>query len=478
METAQGECRDKFCNHKVKCFKFEKIIRRRVLIYVLLYISCNVSMNTVIYEKKVPFYGEYDVVVCGGGPAGIGAAVASAEKGARTLLIERLGFLGGMATAGLVNPMSEFAYNNNRVIGGIPWRFAKRLEEEGGAIIEYPRCNISFNPEIYKLVAQRMILEAGAELMTNTVIVDCQVNDGKITKLFVADKNGLKAIESKYFIDATGDACLADFAGVEMLPETRDMQPGTLCFTMSNVDTSSDRLQIIHQKTQGINHQALCIRDVLLELKQKGVDVPQFGGPWLCTTLQEGVITLNLTRAAMNAADAESYNAAERTMLEDVFALSKLITEHVEEFKNAYVSSIATVAGSRQSRRIKGIHTVTGDEYINCVKYKDSIARACHAIDIHLPGDEGQILKYPAEAGYVPYRSMINEKFSNLIMAGRSISADEDAFAAIRVQAPCMEIGQAAGLAANICIRKGGISVAELPHEELVSEVREAGSLV
>ncbi|MBP3336835.1 MAG: FAD-dependent oxidoreductase [Clostridia bacterium] len=430
------------------------------------------------YTKEIRVRGEYDVVICGGGPAGIGAAVAAAEKGAKTLLVERLGFLGGMATAGLVNPMSEFAYNNKRVIGGIAWRFAKMLEDANGAIIEYPRCNISFNPEIYKVVAQRMVLGAGVDLLTNTQLVDCVVLDGCIKEIIVAGKNGMEAIRSKYFIDATGDATLAEFAGMEMLENSRPMQPGTLCFTMANVDTSSERLNIIHQKTQGINHQAMCIREKLLELKAQGVCVPQFGGPWLCTTLNEGVITLNLTRAAMDASNAESYNAAERTLLEDVFTFAKLITENVEEFKNAYVSSVATITGTRQSRRIKGIHTLTGEEYANGVKFKDSIARACHAIDIHLPGDEGQILKYPDDAGYIPYDSMVNENFDNLIIAGRAISADEDAFAAIRVQAPCMEMGQAAGFAVNICMKNGNIPVWNINRAELVEKVRKEGSFV
>ena len=128
-------------------------------------------MKTV-FNKEIIVSGEFDVVVCGGGPAGIGAAVASAESGAKTLLIEKFGFLGGMATAGLVNPMSEFAYNGNQVVGGIAWRFAKRLESIGGAIIEYPRCNISFNPELYKREAQRMVIEAGCHLRTNTVIAE------------------------------------------------------------------------------------------------------------------------------------------------------------------------------------------------------------------------------------------------------------------------------------------------------------------
>lgn len=436
------------------------------------------NRSSVTYKKEIPIRDEYDVVVCGGGPAGIGASVAAARKGAKTLLIERLGFLGGMATAGLVNPMSEFAYNEKRVIGGIAWEFAKALESAGGAIIEYPRCNISFNPEIYKLVAQRLVKEAGVELLTNTVIADCSVEGSRITEVFTVGKNGMEAIRGRYFIDATGDACLSAFAGVEMLPNTREMQPGTLCFTMAGVDTKSERLSIIHQKTQGINHQALCIREKLLELKAQGVAVPQFGGPWLCTTLNEGVITLNLTRAAMDASNAESYNAAEAKLLEDVFTLAKLITENVEEFKNAYVSSIATITGTRQSRRIKGLHTLTGEEYASGVKREDSIARACHAIDIHLPGDEGQILKYPDDAGYIPYDAMVNKKLENLIVAGRAISADEDAFAAIRVQAPCMEIGQAAGFAVNICMRNGDVPVFDIDRRELVSEVRAEGSFV
>lgn len=435
-------------------------------------------MESISYRKDVPIRGEYDVVVCGGGPAGIGAAVAAAERGAKTLLIERLGFLGGMATAGLVNPMSEFAYNNRRVIGGIPWRFVKELEKAGGALIEEPRCNVSFNPEIYKLCAQRFTTGAGVELLTNTVIADCAVKDRKITEIFVVGKNGIEAIKGKLFIDATGDACLAAFAGVEMLPTTKPMQPGTLCFAMAGVDTSTERMHIIHQRTQGINHQAVFIREPLLKLREKGEYVPQFGGPWLCTTLKEGVITLNLTRSAMDASDGDSYNNAERKMLEDVFTLARLLNEHVDEFKNAYVCSVATITGTRQSRRIKGVHTVTAAEYASGFKYGDSIARACHAIDIHLPGDEGQILKYPDDAGYIPYSCMINDDFDNLIVAGRAVSADEEAFAAIRVQAPCMEMGQAAGIAAHLCLKNGGISVHSISKDELVALVREEGSFV
>ena len=121
-------------------------------------------MQTLEIQKSVPVVASYDVVVCGGGPAGFIAAIAAAREGAKTALIEQYGFLGGMATAGLVAPISVFSYNNALVIGGIPWEFIKRLEEMGGALIEQPLHNVAFDPELYKLCAQRMVTEAGVDL--------------------------------------------------------------------------------------------------------------------------------------------------------------------------------------------------------------------------------------------------------------------------------------------------------------------------
>ena len=118
-------------------------------------------METLNFFQTAPLVGEYDVVVCGGGPAGFIAAIAAARQGARTALIERFGFLGGMATAGLVSPISVFSYNGRQVIGGIPWEFVRRLEAMGGALVEQPLNNVAFDPELYRLCAQRMVLEAG-----------------------------------------------------------------------------------------------------------------------------------------------------------------------------------------------------------------------------------------------------------------------------------------------------------------------------
>lgn len=435
-------------------------------------------MNTVSYEKQIPVVAEYDVVVCGGGPAGIGAALAAAEQGCKTALIERFGFLGGMATAGYVNPMSEFAYNDKRVLGGIAWRFAQALVEAKGGLVEYPRANISFHPETYKLVAQELLLKAGVKLYMNSYLVDCQMDGDRVDSVMFVNKSGLAAVKAKYFIDATGDADLAEMAGMEFLPVTRPMQPGTLCFCLSGVDTTTERMHIIHQKNHRFNHHAVFVRDALFARREAGEDVPLFGGPWLATTLDEGTITVNMSRSAMNAVDSEDYQAAEIQMRRDVFRLVELLRENVEEFRNCRLTAVATMAGIRQSRRIHGLHVLTGDEYVNAVKFDDAIARSCHAVDIHLPNDEGQVLRFPTNAGYIPYRSLVDGKHPNLLVAGRAISADEEAFAATRVQAPCMETGQAAGIAAALCLKAGECAVHEVDSAKLVAIVNEMGTCV
>lgn len=434
-------------------------------------------MNSISYSRQLPVTERFDVIVCGGGAAGIGAALAAAQKGAKTALVERFGFLGGMATAGYVNPMSEFAYNGRQVVGGIAWRFAQKLLENGGGLVEEPRCNVSFNPEIYKLTAQQLLTEAGVKCYMNTVLIDCVMAEKTVSSVILSNKSGLFALRADYFIDATGDADLCHMAGVAFLPQKEAMQPGTLCFTLGGVNTESDRMHIIHQRNHRFNHQATFVREPLLALRSQGVEVPQFGGPWLATTLQPGCITVNMTRSAMNAVDSEDYQQAECRMRKDVFRLVELMKEHVEEFKDCYLTSIATVAGIRESRRIQGVHVLTGQEYVTAFHFDDAVARSCHAVDIHLPNDDGQKLTFPEDAGFIPYRSLITPTHPNLLAAGRCISADAEAFAAIRVQAPCMETGQAAGFAAAMCV-KNCLPVQDVDTAALVAQVREAGSFV
>ena len=153
-------------------------------------ISCSRDDEYTI-RKSAPLAGKYDVVVCGGGPAGFIAAITAARQGAKTAIIERYGFFGGMATTGYVAPVSVFALNNELVIGGIPWEFVKRLEEMGGAFIEWPKANIDFDVELYKLCCQRMILEAGVDIYTHSTMIGCEM-EGKTISSVIPNSGAFK----------------------------------------------------------------------------------------------------------------------------------------------------------------------------------------------------------------------------------------------------------------------------------------------
>ena len=424
-------------------------------------------MNHITISKTVPVVGEYDVVVCGGGPAGFVAAVAAAREGASVALVERFGFLGGMATAGLVAPLSVFTYNQELVIGGIPWEFIDRLVQMGGGYVEHPLGNVAFDPELYKLCMQRMAEEAGIALYMNSYLSGCVATEGgEIQQVIIENKNGTEALAARTFIDATGDADLANMAGVEMQPdEGAPLQPLSTYFILAGVDTSSPIVcEAMHHNKQGENCHCLPIREALLARADE-LNIPEFGGPWFCTTLHEGCVAVNMTRTAGNACDNRDYTRAESLLREDVFRMATILRENFEEFRNCYVAAVATQAGIRETRRIKGVHTITADEYVSAHRYEDSISRGAHPIDIHATKGSSQVTIFLDSPAYVPYRSLIAPSHPNLLVAGRALSADRKAFASLRVQASCMGTGQAAGVAAAQCAARGcAVQDADIEH--------------
>jgi hypothetical protein len=407
------------------------------------------NTNFVTQTKEIPVIADYDVVVCGGGPAGVIAAVAAARGGARTALIERYGFLGGMATAGLVAPISVFNYNGKRMIGGIPWEFIERLRDIGGAREENPLGNITFAPEKYKLIAQRILLEAGVSLYFHSYLTGCKQSDNSLTHIIIENKNGSEAIAGKYFIDCTGDADLALQAGVPMQPANDTLQPASLIFLLGGVET--DALPMIRHSEQGVNYHDLNIRQILEEVG-KTQALPNFGGPWYCGVLTNGMVLVNMTRIHVDMADNRQATQAECLLREDVFTFVDVLQKHVPAFRNAYLINTATQTGIRETRRIKGVHTLTGEEYLNASDFPDAISRGCHPVDIHASATNKQRIEFLKDAAFIPYRCLIAPDFPNLLVAGRAFSADGVASASVRVQASVMGLGQAAGVAAALCV--------------------------
>ena len=435
-------------------------------------------MRDVMFSKKASFAGAYDVVVCGGGPAGFIAAIAAAQEGAKTAIVERFGFFGGLATAGYVAPISVFSYNGEVNVGGIPWNFVKRLESMNGAYIEQPLNNIAFDIEKYKLCAQRMVREAGVDMFMNSYITGVSYENGKMERVFFSNKSGLEYLEAKVFIDTTGDADLAYEAGLPFQKwEDKTRQPASMCFVLGGVDTKSELISSsMHHHLQGVNCHCVPVRDRLIELSEQG-KIPSFGGPWFCTVLHDGEIAVNTTRIDADYLNNREFSDAECSLREDVYRITEVFRKEFKEFKDCYVSSIATVAGHRESRHIKGVHVITADEYLNSFRYDDSISRCSHPIDIHSVKTADQKCMFLKKAAYVPYRALISEECSNLIIAGRTVSAEKEAFASLRVQASCMGMGQAAGVAAAMA-SKTGCDVKNVDIDKLVAELRRLGAVL
>ncbi len=433
-------------------------------------------METIRIEKNIPVVGRYDVVVCGGGPAGFIAAIAAARKGASVALVEQYGFLGGMATTSYVAPLSVFTYKGRKVIGGIPWEFIERLEELGGGLIEKPLGNVAFDPELYKLLCQRMVLEAGVKLYLHSYLSGCVCGDGRISQVIIENKSGSQALEAAVFIDCTGDADLAYMAGVPMQDKSgRPLQPMSSYFILNGVDTDSPMVrEAMHHNKQGENCYCLPMRKKMLELQEE-LDIPDFGGPWYCTTLHDGCVAVNVTRISADACDAEQLSAAECSLREDCFRMAGIFRKLFPEFRNCYVASVAVNGGVRETRNIKGMHVISAQEYLNAFHYEDSISRGAHPIDIHASKGASQSVTFLEEPAYVPYRALIAEGFPNLLVAGRCLSADRVAFASLRVQASCMGSGQAAGVAAALA-SASGVAVQDVDVPALVAELKDMGA--
>lgn len=432
--------------------------------------------KNIQFSGTAPVAGTYDVVVCGGGPAGFIAAIAAAREGAKVAVVEQYGFFGGMATAGFVNPISVFSYNGKLVNGGIPWEFVNRLAKIDGCEIESPLANVAFEPEHYKLEAQRMVLEAGVDMYMHSYLTGCIREGNRITHVLINNKNGTEALAARIFIDCTGDADLAHMSGVPMQEsEGRPLQPMSSYFILSGVDLSTPMMQdAIHHNKQGVNCHCLPVRELLIS-KMEELHMPEFGGPWFCSTMQPGTVTVNITRTAGDACDNRDFTAAECRLREDAFRMAAILKDNVEEFKNSYLTAVSVQAGVRETRRIKGVHTLTGEEYLNAVHFEDSISRGAHPIDIHVSKGEKQNITFLKTPAYIPFRSLIAPDYPNLIVAGRCISADKTAFASIRVQSSCMEMGQAAGVAAAQCARTGN-PVDEVNVEALVARLVAMGA--
>lgn len=410
-------------------------------------------------SREVPVLGEVDVVVCGGGPGGIGAAAGAARAGAKTLLLERWGCLGGMATGGLVVPHFDGLLNDgiNRVL-------IDRLKERKawGA----PFWEISYDPEVFKQVAEELLLESGSDLLYHSLVVAAVLEDETLRGVVIETKSGRFVVLAKAVVDATGDGDVAARAGAQLVRGRQSdgrMQAATLMFRMGGVRwVQTGPAQLYNLVDQAARQTGSSFRLA-------------FERPWALHVPTPDTVIFQLVHVrGVDGTDVRQLTRAEIEGRRQVREVVDFLVSHTEEFRSAYLIDTASQFGIRETRHILGDYVLTSDDLLGGRSFPDGIASASFPIDIHRPDDQGQtgiLLDKPYQ---IPYRSLLVQGLEALLTAGRCISGDHEAHASYRVKGPCLATGQAAGAAAALAVMKG-ITPRQLDVEDLQRELIRQG---
>ena len=418
-----------------------------------------------------------DVLVVGGGLAGIAAAVCAARQGASVILAERDGCLGGTATVGLVGPfMSAYDPQGNRqVVCGFLEELVRRMEAQGGAM--HPsRCMggdsfsayrirghigvTPFDPECLKLTAEELCEEAGVKLLYHLLLTGCDTENGQIKNAYFSTKNGLYAIKAGAFVDCTGDADLAVAAGAPTVYGDADghTQVASLFFLIDNVDRDAVAA-FVAQHPETTDQRGRYLEDVVERLRREGKfpcgrsRVSAFEG-------MNGIWRVNMTQydGEANLLDPEDVTKAELACRKQIAPLIAFLKQYVPGFANIRLLQSSQSLGIRESRRIVGDYTLTMEDMAAGRKFPDGVCTVGSAVDFHSSSKadgsyDGAYHPCSTESTDIPYRCLIPQGVENLLVAGRCLSADQMAHSAVRVMPPCLAMGQAAGTAAAMAAK-------------------------
>jgi hypothetical protein len=388
---------------------------------------------------KAPVIAKPEVLVVGGGLAGVAAAVTAARMGCDTLLVERSGSLGGMSTIGLVPPAFRPDLSE-----GIVAEFLARTEALGGK-------NEMRNPEIMKVALLDMIRESGARLLLYSMAVDAIVSDNVIRGVLVEGKSGPQAILGRIVVDCTGDGDVAAWAGAPFeIGRGRDeeTQTQTLVFLLGNVNVP---------KLSDAREQ---LPEYVKQARANGEFNARFaGGAAIAPVVlgEHGVVNVNsINIPEVSGLRTEDLTYSQVEAMKEALALASFYRKYVPGCENCYLLSTAEFMGVRESRRIVGEYVLSGEEVLSGATFRDGIARGFYPVDIHSADGTGDASgARPALPYEIPYRCLVPKKIENLLVAGRCISTDHVAHGSVREMGTTMPLGEAAGCAAALCIAKG-----------------------
>lgn len=463
------------------------------------------------YDFKSMRTMECDTLVIGGGVAGSSAAIASARSGAKTILAEAGGTLGGQAGVGLVTPLSSEKSKSGISFGGLVEEIIEKTSEltkKYVCVNESEKDVYTISPHILKYTLLKMASDSKVTLCFHTVLCDVETDDSKIISAILHDKSGFLRIKAKSFIDASGDADMVYLSGDDyVLGSERDvykqleknsldkvhgdgntyekyngeslMQPVSLFFIMRGVDyKKACRLnnKSIHFGDLGIT------KDKFEKWKFAGTEGFEITSDCVPTPQNRVLVShgrhkdeavINMSRIInINGADAEDLSNGEVRAQLQLIAIVDFLQAFIPGFENSYLVESSSRLGVRETRRLCGRYKLAGEDVINCCKFDDAVCQAEYIIDIHDPQGRKGAIGGNIKGDYyeIPFRSLCSKKFNNLLVCGRCISCDHVAHSATRIQGSCILTGQAAGTAAAISSSEG-MPACDVPTEFLRKEL-------
>jgi hypothetical protein len=410
--------------------------------------------TVILPTVEVPIVGEADVLVIGGGPAGVGAAVGAAHAGAKVLLLEQEGFLGGVSTRNLYLRLSTLQGSGvaYRVVGGAGFDLTRRvIAMEGGNL---RLGHLSMDYEVAKRAWEGLVLEAGADLLLGTTALDVLKEGDGLTGAIALNKSGLQAFLADVVVDCSGDGDIAAKAGAPFeVGRSSDglTQPVTMMMRFGGVNMTAFNIYVARDyHLKQTLAQAAASSD--LELNLNGACINYWSG-------RPGILNLNvIDQKRVDGTEGWQLSAAVIDGRRQVWLLLDWLRKHVDGFQNAWLIDTAVQVGVRETRRFLGEHVLTEEEVMEGHEPPDTVALGSYPVDIHSPdGVESKFVHIRAPCYGIPYRCLVPRQVENLLVAGRNISATHGALASVRVMFTCMATGQAAGVAAALASQQGAL---------------------
>jgi len=435
------------------------------------------KMTKVTFQRSIPIRHEVDVFVAGGGPSGVAASVAAARQGRSVFLAERHTCLGGMGTAGLVPAFMQFSDGVNMLAAGIGEEILTKLQQAGGT---GPDSKFSIHAEVLKRIYDDLLLDAGIDFTFETQLIGVEKEDDRVSLAILAAKTGLFAVKAKVFIDCTGDGDLAAWAGApfEKGGEEGDLMPGTLCSLWIDVDWEAIKEGGRWRDDSRLEE---AFKDKVFTYEDRHLP-----GMW---RVGEHLGGGNIGHTfGVDNTDERSVTEALIWGRKSILEYERYYKKYLKGFEEMKLVATGSLLGIRESRRIMGDYVLNLEDFEKRATFEDEIGRYSYPVDIHASKPDAasyakfekefRTLRYGRGESYgIPYRALVPQKLSNVLVAGRCVSTDRYMQGSIRVMPGCYITGQAAGVAAAIAVEKQ-VNTRSFPVSELQTRLKKIGAFL